>query len=257
MELFRFRTEEEWVEAARGIFRAAAVEAEARGSAVLRLCLAGGQTPEPVYRALARIPLRGLRVELWLGDERDVLPDSPDRNGNLILRAFRDRDWDPEPDFMLWPEGPAAEACRSMETRLAALVQPFFDLSFLGVGEDGHTAGIFPGGPELEESARLAVPSRAPAEPRARMTLTFPALASTRRLWFLLRGPSKLGLAELLSEPRGEGGPFRDGDGCSQIGGPSRDDRPGAGARAPVPAELLARRVGDSGGAAALLYCET
>jgi 6-phosphogluconolactonase len=230
VEILRFPDEEAWIEAALTAFRSAAEAAGTRGSETLRLCLAGGRTPEPVYRALARIPLRGLRVELWLGDEREVDSASPDRNGSLVLRAFRNCSWDPAPDFLLWPEGPAEEACRAVEARLRALDEPCFDLSFLGVGEDGHTAGIFPGGPEAGETERLAVPSRAPAEPRARMTLSPRALASTRMLFYLLRGPAKRGLAERLAAgmPR---------------------DLP--------PAELVARRARAAGAAVILSYCET
>lgn len=253
MEILRYRTEDEWIEAARTAFRGAASAAECRGSDTLRLCLAGGRTPEPVYRALARIPLRGQRVELWLGDERQVDAGSPDRNGGLILRAFRDCLWDPAPDFLLWPEGPAAEACGAVEARLAGLDEPFFDLSFLGVGEDGHTAGIFPGGPEAEEETRLAVPSRAPAEPRARMTLSPRALASTRKLLYLLRGPAKLGLAERLSA-----GPGPDGSAAadSQSKRPRSDGPPGT-SRTLLPAELVARRARNAGADVILAYCET
>lgn len=246
MDLLRFRTETEWVQAARTAFLEAAAAAAARGSSALRLCLAGGRTPETVYRALAQSPLRDIRVQLWLGDERDVPPGSPDRNGNLILRAFENPVWNPEPEFLLWPADPADAACRLIEARLAALEEPFFDLSFLGIGEDGHTAGIFPGGPEAEETSRLAVPSRAPAEPRARMTLTPRALASTRGLCFLLRGPAKLGLAERI--------------GKIPVPGASDQSQPllgEGGGREPVPAELVARRVRASGASVALLYCET
>lgn len=250
MDILRFRTEAEWIEACLHAFREAA--RAAREAGILRLCLAGGRTPEPVYRALASVPLRNLRVELWLGDERQVDGGSPDRNGGLILRSFRDCLWDPVPDFLLWPEDPAAEACGAMEARLAGLDEPFFDLSLLGVGQDGHTAGIFPGGPEAEEATRLAVPSRAPAEPRTRMTLSPRALASTRKLLYLLRGPAKLGLAERLAAgpgPDGSAADFR-----------SKGPRPGGSSgtsRTLLPAELVAGWARAAGAETALFYCET
>ncbi|HOX13258.1 MAG TPA: 6-phosphogluconolactonase [Spirochaetia bacterium] len=253
MEILRFPTEEAWIEAARTAFRTAAAAAKLRGSDTLRLCLAGGRTPEPVYRALARIPLRDVRVELWLGDEREVDPASPDRNGGLVLRAFRDCAWDPAPVFLLWPGGPGTEACRAVEARLAGLAEPIFDLSFLGIGEDGHTAGIFPGGPEAVETSRLAVPSRAPSEPRARMTLSPRALASTRTLLYLLRGPAKLGLAERLAA-----GPVPDGRAAVEY--PPDGPRSGGASGTPrvlLPAELVAQRARAVGADVILSYCAT
>lgn len=235
MDVLRFRTESEWIEAALRAFRHAA--RAARDAGVLRLCLAGGRTPESVYRALAGVPLRGLRVELWPGDEREVDPDSPDRNGGLVLRTFRECGWDPPPVVRLWPAAPAAEACREMEARLRNLPEPFFGLSFLGVGEDGHTAGVFPGGRELREVERLALPSRAPSEPRSRMTLSPRALASTRGLRFLLRGPAKLATAERLARDLPEGTEGAAGD--------------------LAPAELVALRTRAAGAEVSLLYCET
>ncbi len=237
MEILRFPAENGWLDAARRDFLEAVRSAEARGSRTLRLCLAGGRTPGPVYRALARTPLRGLRVELWLGDEREVDPGSPDRNGGLVVRAFRDCVWDPAPDLVPWPDGPAPGACRSMEARLAALGEPYFDLSFLGAGEDGHTAGVFPGGPELEETLRRAVPSEAPAEPRARMTLTPRALASTRELRFLLRGTAKLALARRLA------------------GNTSFPAGPAPGTASLLPVEAVARLARAAGAGVSLLYC--
>lgn len=253
MEVLRFRNEGEWIEAVRRAFREAADAARARGSPSLRLCLAGGRTPEPAYRALARTPLRDLRVELWLGDEREVDPASPDRNGGLVLRAFRDCAWVPAPSFLLWPAGSAAKACVAVEARLGGLEEPYFDLSLLGVGEDGHTAGIFPGGPEAEEPERLAVPSRAPSEPRSRMTLTPRALASTRELRYLLRGPAKLGLADRLASGPGP-------DGSAAADSRSKGPRPGGPSWTPgslLPAELVARRARAAGAGTALFYCET
>ena len=238
MEILRFPTEGGWIDAARRAFLEALRAAEARGSRTLRLCLAGGRTPEPVYRALARLPLTGLRVELWLGDEREVDPGSPDRNGGLLVRAFRDCRWNPAPDLVPWPDGPAPDACRSMEARLASLAEPFFDLSFLGSGEDGHTAGVFPGGPELEETLRRAVPSTAPAEPRARMTLTPRTLASTRELRFLLRGTVKLALA------------------CRLAGDPASVPGPVPGSAGLLPVEVVVRLARAAGAGVSLLYCE-
>ena len=233
MEIRRYRRETDWIEAVRRDLEAAARDASSNGRGILRLCLAGGRTPEPVYRGLAALPLLGPKLELWLGDEREVESGSPDRNGALLLRAFRGSAWDPVPEFVTWPEGPAGEACRAYETLLRGLPEPFFDLSLLGIGEDGHTAGVFPGGRIPGEASLLAVPSTAPAEPRARMTLTPRALASTRELRFLLRGPEKRLLAERLAVDTGT-------------------DSAGL-----LPSEIVARLARERGARVRVLYCET
>lgn len=228
MRVFRFLREAEWIEAGRECLRRAAT---ARGPGPLRICLAGGRTPEPLYRGLAALALDGVEIELWLGDERQADPDSPDRNGNLILRAFSSCAWNPKPRFRAWPDGTAATAARAYEALLEAVEAPVFDLSLLGIGADGHTAGLFPGDPALREASRLAVPSTAPAEPRRRMTLTPSALASTRTLRYLLRGPEKRALAERIEA----GSP------------PGRDA---------YPAEVVAALAEARGAEVAILYCE-
>jgi 6-phosphogluconolactonase len=210
MRIIEFHGEGEWIDAALGELRSAAEAARSAGSGTLSLCLAGGLTPEPAYRAMAGLPLAGLAAELWLGDERAVGADDPARNGLMVARSFADCAWEVPPRLRLWPEAAGeaetGRACARYEAELLAALgpRPVFDLAFLGLGADGHTASLFPGdarfssraaGPGVAQEAvegRLAVPSRSPLPPFARMTLAPALLRAARRRVFLVKGEDKL-----------------------------------------------------------------
>jgi 6-phosphogluconolactonase len=176
-------------------FLGAAHRAKASGRRAAQLCLSGGSTPEPIYRAIAALPDPPLPVELWLGDERAVPPADPARNGGMIVEAFASAGWAPR--IRLWPAGldeqgaRRAAAAYSMELATDLGAAPSFDLLILGLGEDGHTASLFPGGEALNETRALASVSTSPLPPRLRMTLTYPALAGARRTLFAVRGAGK------------------------------------------------------------------
>jgi 6-phosphogluconolactonase len=210
MLLYRFADAASWIGAAVGELREAARQARAAGRGRLDLCLAGGTTPEPVYRAMAALALQGLDAHLWLGDERAVPPADPARNGAMIERAFEACAWEPYPGIRLWPEAAteaeAEEAAAAYESELAAALgaRPAFDLAMLGLGADGHTASLFPGrgeGSAARSSPRgLAAVAVSPTQPALRMTLTFAALAPAARRVFVVRGPDKLGAVGRLAE---------------------------------------------------------
>lgn len=197
MQVVTFSNQASWIEAALDELRRAADNAIAQGHTALALCLAGGLSPESVYRAMAALSLRGLAVDLWLGDERAVPVGDPARNGSMVARALASCAWDPPPRLRLWPETrdesdahPAA--ARYQEALIDSLgPSPVFDLAFLGLGADGHTASLFPGAPP-GEAGRLAFPTRSPLPPHARMTLSPELLRSARRRIFLVKGGDKL-----------------------------------------------------------------
>jgi 6-phosphogluconolactonase len=88
------------------------------------------------------------------------------------------------------------EAARRYEAHLRQFFatrarSPQFDLILLGMGEDGHTASLFPEDPALEETTRWVVPAHAPVPPYQRLTLTLPVLNAARRVWFLITGERK------------------------------------------------------------------
>lgn len=163
------------------------------------ICLCGGSTPLPIYEALveARTIPWG-RVWIAFGDERHVPPEHPLRNERAIRDAWLDRVPIPESQIVEWPfveESDPEDIAAAYERRLVGAFGsvddgPMFDLVLLGLGEDGHTAGLFPG-TRAALAPGLAVGSRPPSQPTARVSLTPQALSSTREAWFLISGRSK------------------------------------------------------------------
>lgn len=205
MRLETFSAEGPWLDAALGCFISAAGRARFEGRPAVEFCLAGGTTPAPLYRILAEDPrvadaFRGLEVGLWLGDEREVPQGHGERNGRLVSEAFEAAAWGHK--LHLWPEGPASDAAKSYGDELSACLgrDGRFDLALLGLGEDGHTASLFPGDPILDMEDALAWPSLAASEPRRRMSLTFPVLRASGAIRFLARGQGKRGVVEDLAK---------------------------------------------------------
>ena len=172
-----------------------------RGSrAPFRLALSGGTTPRGCYRRLAhlhQVPWEW--VEIYLGDERFVPHDHPDSNYRMIRETLlAGGTVAPRGVFAVPADGTAESAAEAYEEILrqqygsSRLLPdlPLFDLQLLGLGEDGHTASLLPGQPVLEERRRwvAAVPDGR-VEPR--ISLTYPALESSRLTLFLVSGATK------------------------------------------------------------------
>lgn len=144
------------------------------------LILAGGQTPIPAYCRLADEPYPWHEVDCFFGDERCVPPDDPASNFRMANECMLSRI--------------AARVHRMIDCDAEAYERelknfPAFDLAFLGIGADGHTASLFPGHPALGERERLVVRVDAPDYPR--LTLTLPALSRARTVIFLVAGAQK------------------------------------------------------------------
>ena len=163
------------------------------------LLLSGGSTPRASYELLAarfrdRVPWK--QVHLFWGDERFVLPDDPRSNARMARGALVDHVPCPPANVHPIPTVlPSADsAARRYEDTLRAQFpgdRPAFDLALLGLGEDAHTASIFPGSPALVEQARWVMAVTAPAEPPRRITLTMPALTAAAQLFVLVSGAGK------------------------------------------------------------------
>jgi 6-phosphogluconolactonase len=179
----------------------ALAQASSRDFAV---CLSGGSTPRRLYEALAtpamavRFPWQ--RVHWFWGDERFVPHDDPESNYRMVREALLSRvpipaeNIHPVPTEGLSPEQAAADYEATLKRYYGAdkltPTRPLFDVNLLGVGEDGHTASLFPGQPALREKQRWAV-AVIGAKSNARITLTYPALGSSRDLVFLVTGNAK------------------------------------------------------------------
>ena len=182
---------------------------------VFRVALSGGSTPRQVYPLLLEPGRRDAvawdAVEFFWGDERAVPPDHPDSNfgsayGMLISQLPNVR---PDHIHRMPAEAPdldAAALTYESELRLSFGARgdepPAFDLIWLGMGPDGHTASLFPGSTGLEERRRWVIANFAPSQDAWRMTLTFPVLNAGREVLFVATGADK---AAALREVRAGG----------------------------------------------------
>lgn len=129
-------------------------------------------------------------VTLALLDERFVPETDSDSNAAMIRREIVVPAGIPEERFVRPRVGAeAAVAASEFERQVRQLSS--FDLAILGMGADGHTASLFPGGPELEEEVRWAIPTMSPAGTRQRISLTIPALSQFQQAMILVEGAAK------------------------------------------------------------------
>jgi 6-phosphogluconolactonase len=190
------------VEAADRFIAAAVAAIDDHGT--FRVALSGGTTPNMIYPLLASAPRVGRvdwsRVEFFWGDERCVPPDHPDSNFGNAYRMLISRLPGVRPDRIhrMPAESPDLEVAALTyegELRLAfdarGTTPPSFDLMWLGMGPDGHTASLFPGTSALREARRWVVPNWVGAGNMWRMTLTLPVLNAAREINFLVAGENK------------------------------------------------------------------
>jgi len=174
------------------------------------LVLTGGKTPEPAYRLLGAPPLSGRidwnRVQFFWGDERCVPPEDPESNFGMAWNAFIDRLGVPSNHIhrMIGELADVNEAASLYESAIRDVLPgreiPSFDLVLLGMGEDGHTASLFPG--TKWDEARLVVANHAPATGARRISMTPRILNQAQAILFLVAGASKSrALAEVLGNP--------------------------------------------------------
>ncbi len=175
------------------------------------VCLTGGSSPQRLYRLLAEAPWRDAvpwpRVHWFMGDERFVPESDPLSNMGAARRLFLDRVPAPRANIhpiqtdANYPEGAARLYEETLQRFYGAETldpaRPLFDLVLMGLGDDGHTASLFPHSQALDEQRRWALGiAKAGMEPFVpRVTLTFPALASTHEMLFLIDGAGKREIA--------------------------------------------------------------
>ena len=166
----------------------AVAEAAIQTRGVFHLVLAGGRTPQALYRALAERGAGDAHWHIWYGDERCLPPDDPDRNSRMAETAWLDASAIPPHNRRPIPaETGAPEAAQRYREWLAGVSD--FDLTLLGMGEDGHTASLFPG--QLWNGADVLAVSGAPKPPPERVSLSAARLSRSRRVWFVVTGADK------------------------------------------------------------------
>jgi 6-phosphogluconolactonase len=200
----------------------------ARGTAFV--ALSGGSTPKQMGTVLAREPYRSRipwdRVQIFWGDERWVPPASPDSNAGEAMRGFLNLVPIPPANVHPWeteaetPEQAAAAydgVLRELFGEPSGV--PRFDLVLLGMGDDGHTASLFPDTAALTVTDRLAAENFVPKLDANRLTLTAPVLNAGRDIVFLVGGPGKADTLEEVLD-----GPERPTELPAQLIRPSRPD---------------------------------
>ena len=172
---------------------------------LFRLSLCGANTPRPVYSALSEVALPWEAVQITFGDERCVPPDNDQSNYRMARETLLSQvPIPPENVFrMLGEIEPAADA-DEYETKLAEVAGRFgepryaHDLLLLGIGDDGHTASLFPGSAALAETERNVVANFAPKLNAHRITFTFPLINAARHVCFLVNDPKKEPIIEAI-----------------------------------------------------------
>lgn len=190
-EIRRFKDLEELSRAAAGfVLESARTAVEEKN--LFSLVLSGGGTPQRLYELFAELEMPWDRTHLFWGDERCVPPDHPDSNHHLARSAFISKVPIPPDQVQRIPaeKGPAAaDDYQQTLERFFENRHPAFDLVLLGLGDDGHTASLFPGDPAVDETSRLV--AHVSAKPLPRISLTLPALNRARCIAFLVSGDSK------------------------------------------------------------------
>jgi len=186
----------------------------ARGRA--RIAISGGSTPKAAFQLLAdpnqpwraRMPWDSL--DLFWVDERTVPPDAPDSNYRMTREALLDHvPLRPEQihrmEGELSPQVAAARYESELRSsfRLEGAESPRFDLISLGMGDDGHTASLFPRTEAIHAMSQLVVANQVPQKDTWRITLTWPVINHASSVFFLIAGADKAEiLREVLTGPR-------------------------------------------------------
>ena len=181
-----------------------------------RIAISGGSTPKAAFQLLAdpdqpwRARMPWDKLDLYWVDERTVPPDHPDSNYHMTRETLLDRvplhpgqvhrmEGELEPDVA----ASRYESELRNSFRLEGAESPRFDLIALGMGDDGHTASLFPHTAALHEMARLVTANHVPQKDTWRITLTWPVIDHARSVFFLIAGEDKAAVVrEVFTGPR-------------------------------------------------------
>ena len=188
------------LEAARALADAARRAVRQKGR--FSLALAGGTTPRKTYEAFAELPdVPWGAIDFYFGDERAVPRDDPDSNYRLCRESLFDRQ--SIEDACIFRMAGDADDLEAAARDYEAVLPKAFDLVLLGMGEDGHTASIFPGSPTFTETERRVMVVTGPKPPPTRLTLTPRVLEAALEVFVLVTGSGKAAaLASALEGPR-------------------------------------------------------
>ena len=171
-----------------------------------QIALSGGSTPSQAYSLLGQQHLPWDRVDVLLGDERWVAADDSSSNARMLRHTLfghglpgAQASFHPVPTVELASAEASAEAFSDLVTRVCAGSPPVFDLMLLGLGDDGHTASLFPGTEAPLVQDRWTTIGR--GKGLDRITLTAPVLSAARQVVFLVSGEGKRQALRRLLDP--------------------------------------------------------
>jgi len=203
---------QEWLYQACVLFRDSTAQAiQSRGQCII--ALSGGSTPMALYGALTssdwKTQCQWDRMVFIFGDERGIPPDHPDSNFGLAQTAFfRPLGINPSQVYRLKGESAdLVQAAEDYERTIRAIAQcpspavPRLDLVLLGLGDDGHTASLFPGTPALFERNHLVTVGQSPKGIVARLTLTLGVINRATVVLFLVTGAGKAQTVRAVLQP--------------------------------------------------------
>lgn len=168
-----------------------------RTQEMVHICLTGGTTANSMYEKFAELAegseLDAARLQLWWGDEQFVPATDPDRNSQqAISRLARTVSIKSADTHMMAARDGRKDSHESAAEYEAELGETSFDITLLGVGEDGHVASIFPGHPSFETTSRAVIGVEdSPKPPSERISLTVAALNRGDELWVMAAGEAK------------------------------------------------------------------
>lgn len=177
------------------------------------MALSGGSTPKTLYQVLAspewRARFNWTKIYFLFGDERCVPPDHPDSNFNMANSSlFHPLSIQPDHVFRMRGEGedPSAVAGEYEQTirqltKAQPQAMPRIDLILLGLGDDGHTASLFPGTLAMQETGKVVAVGQAPTGIRTRLTLSRGVLNHAAMVLFLVTGKGKADVVRRILEP--------------------------------------------------------
>lgn len=204
-----------WAAAAAELVHAVGQEA-VRANGQFLIALSGGTTPETLYRALTSPAFAGRfdwsRTTFFFSDERSVPPNDPRSNYVLANNAlFTPLKIAPSQVCRMAgesrdPQAAAHEYEQQLRraTNTSPSSRPTLDLVLLGLGEDGHTASLFPGSPALRDNQSLITVTQSPKDPPIRLTMTLDVINHASVILFLVMGAGKAGVVRAILDPKTE-----------------------------------------------------
>lgn len=171
--------------------------------------LSGGSTPKRIYEMLAERDLPWSQIHFFWGDERNVPHDHDDSNAKMVTTALLSKISIPVANINRVPvniDDPASAAKayeETLRTHFAGEAYPAWDLNLLGMGDDAHTASLFPGTTAIDQTDRWFVENHVEKFGAFRYTLTAPAINSASQKWFMVAGANKRdALAKVWSDEK-------------------------------------------------------